>query len=212
CGEGAARDPHGPARENLAGRSATAIRTRPENGRRSSQGLRSVATSAQPALPIESARGRTGCDKKDGRRVGSESRAHRGRRRRLPYALLEHSRRPQPGSSEWRPQRARQCSRYRRRRADDSASRNVRRTGQGAGRAVVRVGPTQVEKYSGTERATEEGGIAADRSAEAGTRSSRSDPDNLAGPGQERGIVRVARTLPSASLRAGSRPRDNPES
>src|SRR6266478_6445406 len=68
-------------------------------------------------------------------------------------------------------------------RFESSASRRVRRTGKGAAGAVVRVGPTQVERYSGTERAIEESGIAADRSARIRSACGRHRADYVAGPG-----------------------------
>ena len=54
--------------------------------------------------------------------------------------------------------------------------------------AVEGVGRTQVKRYSGAERATEESGIAADRSAKARSVFRRYCADNVAGSGQERGI------------------------
>ncbi len=59
----AAEHSHGSAREDFAGKPGQAIRTRPENCRRPSPGLRSLATIAQPAGPVEIARwARTGCE------------------------------------------------------------------------------------------------------------------------------------------------------
>src|SRR5437879_13032285 len=50
------------------------------------------------------------------------------------------------------------------------------------------MGPTQVKRYSGVERTTEETGIAADRAAKARPVFSRCCSDHIAGSGQERGI------------------------
>src|SRR6266404_5087004 len=50
------------------------------------------------------------------------------------------------------------------------------------------MGPTQVKRYSGVERTTEESGIAADRSAKARPLFSGCCSDQVAGSGQERGI------------------------
>src|SRR5258706_2322312 len=50
------------------------------------------------------------------------------------------------------------------------------------------MGPTQVKRYSGAERTTEESGTAADRSAKARSVFSRRCSDHIAGSGQKRGI------------------------
>src|SRR5438132_5704257 len=50
------------------------------------------------------------------------------------------------------------------------------------------MGPTQVKRYSGVERTTEEGVIAADRSAKARPVFSGCCSDHIAGSGQERGV------------------------